>query len=85
VTTSRLTSVEKLLVAHDAVVLHELAHFHRGDRLVQFFAVVCMTVFLQHSGVCIAHISPAAELGSKKSDDPVSSPANSEWPTAAGE
>lgn len=38
----------------DAVLLHELAHFRRGDHLVRLFEAVCMTVFWWHPTIRIA-------------------------------
>lgn len=40
--------------ARDAVILHELAHFRRGDHLVRLFEAVCLAVFWWHPGVWIA-------------------------------
>ena len=40
--------------ARDAVLLHELAHFRRGDHLVRLFEAVCMAVFWWHPGVRVA-------------------------------
>lgn len=40
--------------ARDAVLLHELAHFRRGDHLLRLFEAVCVAVFWWHPGIWIA-------------------------------
>lgn len=40
--------------SRDAVILHELAHFRRGDHLVRLFEAACIAVFWWHPGVWIA-------------------------------